>query len=133
MKTVIGIFEDKIWLIMDNSPAHCSGIVKCYLKKKIWSWIFLPQYTPELASVELFFDRLKGLISTKRTKSVINLDHESGRQILKDAVVLIDKVSIMKIWSHFLSIIQQIIGDLDSIFISIVNFIESITLSTLNQ
>ena len=74
--------EDKILLIMDNSPVHCSNKVTNYLKERTFSWIFLPKYSPELALVELFFGRLNNL--NKKKSSIINLDHKSRRQILSD-------------------------------------------------
>ena len=114
-KTTIGICEDRILLIMEDSPVHCSRIFRNYLKKKILLVNIPDTILPEQAPVELLFGRLKKLVSTKRTKSVIDLDHESGRQKLKDAVVSIDRVLIMKICSRFLSITKQIIDDLDSI------------------
>ena len=101
---------------MDNSPIHCSANVRRYMKESEYSCIYLPQYTPELAPVELFFGRVKQIISTKRTDTVIDLDNESGKQILAEVVSSIGRVSIIKIWNHFISILKQTIGELDSIF-----------------
>ena len=115
MKEIIGLREDRLLIILDNSPVHWSAWVQNYLKKKRSSCIFLPQYTPELAPVELFFCRLKRLISHKRTNKMINLSKRPGIKILTEAIESIDQVSIIKIWSHFFDSLKHIITELDSI------------------
>ena len=115
MKETIGLPNDKMWLVLDNSSVHCSSKVRQYLKEKCLTWIYLPQYTPELAPVELFFCQLKRLMSKKRMATIINLDNESGKKILIETIVSISRLSIMKIWSHYLLILKGIVGGIDSI------------------
>ena len=55
-------------------------------------------------------------MSTKRTASVIDLDKDSGKEILACTVASIDKNAIIRIWSHFLSSIKQTISEIESIF-----------------
>ena len=115
MKKTIGFREDRLWIILDNSSVHCSASVLNYLKDKGCSCIYLPKYTPELEPVELFFCRLKRLISCKKTSTVINLSKISGWKILTETIALIDRISIIKIWSNFFDSLRQIIMELDSI------------------
>ena len=131
MKTIIGMNEDRIWLIMDNSPVHCSGKVRNYLKERNCSWIFMLQYAPELAPVELFFGRLKRIISTRRTSSIINLDSKSGRIILNDVIASIDRLSIMKIFVTFCQSSNRSLMISVPFLKSIVRFIYSFYSSTL--
>ena len=116
MKKTIEIDKKSIWLFLDNSPVHCSADVRSFLKINECTLIYLPQYTPELAPVELFFGRMKRLMINKRTNSAIDLDKESGKKILAEVIGSIDRVSIMKIWMHFISTIKQVIDELDSIY-----------------
>ena len=46
-------------LMMDNSPVHLAKDVINFLKNTKYSCLFLPQYAPEMAPVELFFCQLK--------------------------------------------------------------------------
>ena len=69
-----------MWLIVNNSSVHCSSKVRQYLENKCLTWIYLPQYKPELAPVELLFCQLKRLMSKKRVSTIINQDNESGKK-----------------------------------------------------
>ena len=109
--------EDQICFLMDNSPVHLVKDVASYMRSNRCSCIFLPQYTPEMAPVELFFCQLKRMISMKRTNEVINLTKKSGRQILVEMILSIDQVLIIKIWKHFIATLGQMIGERDSILI----------------
>ena len=79
--------------------------------------LFLPQYTPEMAPVELFFCQLKKQISMRRTSEVIDLTKQSGRQILAELIASIDQVSVIKIWRHLIASLRQMIGELDPILV----------------
>ena len=116
MKKTISIKEEQICFLLDNSSVHCSSDVRSYLCKIGWSWIFLPQYTPEMAPVELFFCQLKRSISSRRNHEIVNLDSLNGRKFLIESICSIDKIAIMEIWRHFISKLKESIGELDSIF-----------------
>ena len=115
MKSVIGLHEENIWFIMDNSSVHLSSSVTNYLKEKNLIWIYLPQYTPELPPVELFFGMLKSQILKIKTQAVINFNLESGREILVEELELIDRLSILRIWKNYLFTLKGIVGGIDSI------------------
>ena len=89
--------------------------VRDFIKEKHLSWMFLPQYAPELAPVELFFCQLKKSITTRRTSGAINLEKEPGRLVIANLIASIDNVAIIKIWSHFISKLKQLIGEIGSI------------------
>ena len=116
MRKAIGIHEEQVLFILDNSSVHWSSDVNKCLAKTKWSWMFLPQYCPEMAPVELFFWQLKRHISLNRKQAVINLWKDSGRQFLIGSIWSINNIAIMKIWSHFKSKLKEWIGELRSIF-----------------
>ena len=85
------------------------------MKDKHLSCIYLPQYAPELAPVELFFGNIKRLISTKRGDKLINFNQDTGRKVLTEVIESIEWISIMKLWRHFMSELRQMTGEIDSI------------------
>ena len=101
---------------MDNSPVHQSRKVISHLKNTGWSWIFLPQYTPELAPIELFFGQLKRLASKIYDKNTTNLDTDAGRQLISNKLLELNQVEIIKIWSHFFNEIENCINLIPTIF-----------------
>ena len=113
---IIGIREENICIILDNCSVHWSRDTRNYLIKRKFSWFFLPQYTPEIAPVELFFCQLKRLISAKRLDSVVNLSRTTGKKFLIDAISSIDRFQISKIWSNFVLKLKELVSELDSIF-----------------
>ena len=120
MKQIIALDEKKICFILDNSSVHWSEKVQNYLKERNWSGIFLPQYSPELAPIELFFGILKKRILARQADEVINLDKDSGRRAIEEVVRSIDRTTIVKIWGHFISELKQI----EERIVSILNTIE---------
>ena len=116
MQSTISIEEQQIWFILDNSSVHWSLDVRSYLSKTRWSWIFLPQYSPELAPVELFFWQLKRLFWSRRKHTIVDLYKTSGREYLAETVSSIDKIAIMKMWKHFTFKLKESIKEIDSIF-----------------
>ena len=116
MKKIIDIKEKQIYFIVDNSAVHWSKETKCYLKKTNWSWLFLPQYTPELALVELFFCQLKRLVSSRNLQSIINLDKIPGRKLIADIISSIGQATIMRTWSHFFWKLKELMTELVTIF-----------------
>ena len=101
--------------ILDNSSVHWSEKVQNYFKERNWSGIFLSQYSPELAPIELFFGILKKRILARQADEVINLDKDSGRQAIEEVVRSIDRTTIAKIWGHFISELKQIEERISSI------------------
>ena len=115
MKKIISINEEEICFILDNCSIHWSREVKMCFANTDWAWVYLPQYTPEMAPVELFFGQLKRLISTRRNLGIVDLMKNKGRKVLIDSIISIDEVAISKIWLHFTSKLKEWIGELDSI------------------
>ena len=115
LKKVIDLDHSKIYIIMDNSPIHWSGKVKDYFIEKNISCIFLPQYSQELAPVELFFGQVKKLISTWKTSEVIHLEKELWIEALAEVIASISRIDIIRIWDHFISSLKHIVTQLDSI------------------
>ena len=58
-KVIVNIDTNEIWLILDNAPIHQTNIILEYIKSSKLRWVFLPQYCPELASVETAYAILK--------------------------------------------------------------------------
>ena len=90
--------EDKTCFIIYYTSIHWSIKVQDHFKKKAWSIIFLPQYAPELAPVELFFCILKKRILARRTNELINLEKKkSGMIMIENVAESIDRITIMRI------------------------------------
>ena len=114
------MFErDWVWILI-NMSFHGQFFgpytknVKEFLRENELAFIFLSQYVPDMAPVELFFDQLKRMIWGKRSNSIVNLKKNSGKQILAEVVKFIDRVSVMKILQHFVSVLKQLVGEIDS-------------------
>ena len=115
MRQTIDLKEERLCLILDNSPIHLSKDVEDYFKWRMCSWIYLSPYTPELAPVELFFYQLKRQILTARMKTLVDLGKLSGRNRLDTMIKLVDWASIVKTLKHFISVVKQMIGELFTI------------------
>ena len=110
----LGLNTNQICLFIDNSPVHWTKNVKEFLRENESTCIFLPQYAPDMAPVELFFGQLKRMIWGKRSNSIVNLKKNSGKKILAEVVKSIYRVSVMRIWQHFVSVLKQLVGEIDS-------------------
>ena len=115
LREAIGYEERQLCFILDNSPVYLSKKVQNYLKEKSCKWVFLPQYTPELAPVELFFGEAKKLVSQTKTKKMINLETSRGREFLEDKIGSIDQIAVLKLWRHFFGQIKDSINQFRSI------------------
>ena len=73
----------------------------------------------------IVFSQLKRMIWGKRSNSIVNLKKNSGKQILAEIVKSIDRVSVMKIWQHFASVLKQLVGEIDSDLNPNFNFMSS--------
>ena len=95
-----GIDRRMVLLILDNAPCHQSNKVTGYLEVKHIKHIFLPQYSPDLAPVELFFGRVKQLVKGCRKRST-NLNKSEGVDLIALQIKLITRDCIKRIWTHF--------------------------------
>ena len=77
--------------------------------------MFLPQYCPELAPVELFFVRVKKSIATRKTNEMVIFDNQTGCEILSEIVASIDRMTIIKMWDHFISQQEQLVSGIGTI------------------
>ena len=75
----LGLNTNQICLFMDNSSVHWTKNVKEILRENELTCIFLPQYAPDMTSVELFFGQLKRMIWGKRSNSILKLKKNSGK------------------------------------------------------
>ena len=118
MKGIIGYIPENIWLVMDNSPVHHAKVVLNYLNDTGWSMIFLPQYAPEMAPIELFFGQHKKMITFGGIERPINLKKVDGMNFIVDHIKSIDLVSILKLWRHFLLQAEQSLEDIKTIIMN---------------
>ena len=94
-----GIDRWMIMLILDNAPCHQSNKVNGYLEENHIKHMFLPQYSPDLAPVELFFGRVKQLVKGCSKRSV-NLEKREGMELIATQIKLIKRDCIKRIWKH---------------------------------
>ena len=88
-----------ILLILDNAPCHQSKKVTGYLEEMQINYIFLPQYSPDLAPVELFFGRVKQLVKGCQKRN-INLNRFEGIDLVTSQIKVLDKPCVRRIWEH---------------------------------
>ena len=100
---------------MDNSSIHWSEKVQDYLIKEGIACIFLPQYCPELAPIELFFGQVKKSMATRKTNEIVTLNNQTGCEILSEIITSIDRMVIIKIWDHFISQLKQLVSRVGTI------------------
>ena len=93
------ISRDRLMIIMDNAPIHQAKLVLNYLDNKKINCIFLPQYTPELAPVEIYFGWLKRQVKTN-VNDLLKLDSEEGLKAIIPA-------RVRKLWKHFYRKIKE--------------------------
>ena len=94
-----GIDKAGTLLILDNAPWHQSKATIEYLNKERIRHLFLPQYSPDLAPVELFFGQLKGMAKISQNKNIRLLKQE-GIEFIATQIKKITKERVSKIWSH---------------------------------
>ena len=99
----------KVLLMMDNAPWHQARNVLKFLEEIRIRYIFIPQYSPELAPVEKFFAQMK--------QKVIKAEHDSFN-LTKDWVIImratlksISQANVRLLWRNFYSWIRNLICD----------------------
>ena len=94
-------------IILDNWRVHKSRQTIAALNKMKSIVLFLPAYTPEYAPIELFFNRLKKLVTRQWRKQVVNLNKTEGERNIREAVACISKGEIVSYWSSWVSKMKQ--------------------------
>ena len=89
-------------VILDNSSTHRSRLWLDLLKEEKWYTAFLPQYSPELAPVELFFSLIKSKFIELSDGNSINLKSSKGIRLIREACQIIPKSTIIKLWLKLL-------------------------------
>ena len=95
------IDKESSLITLDNSPVHISKISKLAAKHLILNLSFLPPYSLTLALVELIFGVLKRRIAVEHRDKVINFGQSSGTNAIVNAMQVINKTFVLKLWSRF--------------------------------
>ena len=88
-------------LILDNASIHLSTVTKQITRKLGLRMWLLPQYSPNLAPVEIVFGMLKSKLRMKKSKQVIKFSMISGRKEICDALAGFTKVKVSRLWLVF--------------------------------
>ena len=96
-----------IGIILDNCSIHRSNLVREYCKKKGTKLYFLPQYSPELAPVEIYFSKIKHSIVQKIGNDSANMKTEESISKIADCIHNIRSEYIKKLWSRLMNIIES--------------------------
>ena len=67
-------------ILLDNTSIHLSKFSKHVIKRLGLRMVFLPQYSPQLAPVEIVFGMLKIKLSMKRKQKAIRFGSISGKK-----------------------------------------------------
>ena len=88
-------------LILDNASIHLSTVTKQITRKLGFRMWLLPQYSPNLAPVEIVFGMLKSKLRMKKSKQVIKFSMISGRKEICDVLAGFTKVKVSRLWLVF--------------------------------
>ena len=101
-----GMDPQDIGIILDNCPIHRAGLVREYCKNKGARLFYLPQYSPELAPVEIYFSKIKHLIIQEIEEEPADLRTEESILKIAHCIHNIDPDYIRRLWSRLISIIR---------------------------
>ena len=62
----------------------------------------LPQYSPNLAPVEIVFGMLKSKLRAKKAKRIIKFSLSTGRKEIYDALAEFTKAKVFRLWLVFI-------------------------------
>ena len=99
-----------IGIILDNCSIHRSKLVREYCKKKGIKLYFLPQYSPELAPVEIYFSNIKHSIVQKIGKDSADMKTEESISKIADCIHNISREYIKGLWSRLMNIVEWELG-----------------------
>ena len=99
-----------IMLILDNAPIHQANVVLEFINTSKLRWVFLPQYSPELAPVETAFAILKQK-AWRNANRGISLDSEEGKHLVEEWFQKIGGPVIRKLWARFKTWIRALLKD----------------------
>ena len=104
-----------IAIVLDNCAPHRAKNVMEYCKAAGVKLYYLPQYSPELAPIEVYFSKLKKDIIRSAGMKSIQLDSEEAIQIIKRWAQGVDPAYAKKIWSRMLN---QTLNELEALRIN---------------
>ena len=96
----LGYRASQIVVILDNWAFHRSNRSINYLKNSNLKILFLPPYTPQMASVELFFSLLKGMLKKHSKAQRIKIARHEGAELLKYCWNEISARDIIRFFRH---------------------------------
>ena len=88
-------------ILLDNASIHLSEFTKRMTKKLGLRMMFLPQYSPRLAPVELVFGMLKRIISTERKHKTIRFGSIDGKKKISQALNGFCRTKAQRLWFVF--------------------------------
>ena len=103
----LSVPNEKVWIIMNNSPVHTAGKVLQYLKESSWNYIFLPAYCPEFAPVELYFGQLKKKVIANTRGCLLNLEDSKAQHTISGWILDIGRPEVLAIWRNFYSCMKD--------------------------
>ena len=107
-----GIEPQDIGIILDNCPIHRARLVRELCKCKGARLFYLPQYSPELAPVEIYFSKIKHSIIQEIQEDPADLRTEETISKISHWIHNIDPDYIRRIWSSLIVIIREELGEI---------------------
>ena len=103
------IAENRIVMILDNSPVHKSKISLERLNELGWRIWFLSAYSPDFVPIELLFNTLKRRISIQEKGKIVRLNKNEGLRAIKECLSTINRNEIKSYWIVVMkNILQEI-------------------------
>ena len=97
------ITMDQTRILLDNASIHLSEFTKRITKMLRVRMMFLPQYSPQLAPVELVFGMLKRKISSKRRQKPINFSSIKGKKEISYTLNDFWQAKAKRLWLVFVN------------------------------
>ena len=101
--------QKRLVAIIDNASYHRSSTSFQMLSRTFSNVIFLPQYSPQFAPIELFFLILKSKMRSLELRTSVNLSKEQGREVIQELVRNLEPYQII---GWFSKTIRQIREDI---------------------
>ena len=107
-----GFKPQDVGIILDNWPIHRAGVVREYWRNKGTKLYYLPQYSPELAPVEVYFSRIKKAVTKEAKNELVDLRTEESIKMVASWIHEVDSNYVKRLWSRLMTIVM---GELEKI------------------
>ena len=111
LENAVGIKLSKVVVLLDNYSIHRSRLCLELLKNSPFTYMFLPQYSPQLALIELIFFIFKQHIKRSTEISSTRWNSRSGISVIQKAFRQVRPEQIVACIRHSLWVGEEYFGE----------------------